>query len=126
MFGRAYVSIDYTCRVLSIQKANEVAQHADRESRGLALRRSDWIRGARERSWQMESEWITVHFYDKDEERQVTKQSVIPSLSLALIESTLQAQNIPFDLYGRIKKFSLVSEPAAARERAEKIQTTAQ
>ena len=47
------------------------------------------------------------------------------SLPLGLIESLLQAQRINFDLHGSIKKFSLLLEPAAARERAERIQNTA-
>jgi hypothetical protein len=50
---------------------------------------------------------------------------VIPSLPLGLIESLLQAQCINFDLHGSIKRFSLLLEPAAARERAERIQNTA-
>jgi predicted HTH transcriptional regulator len=123
MFGRAYISLDYTCRVLSILRANEVGQHIENLVGSHCVAQLDsWRPG---KIIAADSEWITVHFHDNDEEKRVQINRVIPNLSLTLIDSMLQAQRISFDLYGTIKKFSLVSEPAAARERAEKIQTTA-
>jgi hypothetical protein len=67
-------------------------------------------------------EWVTVHFYDNQEDRQVQADRVIPNLPLRQIEELLRHERISFDLHGTVKKHSLASEPAAARRRAEKIQ----
>jgi hypothetical protein len=73
-----------------------------------------------------DAEWVIVHFFENEEEKQVQLNRVIPNLSLAQIEIILRTRNISFDLHGAIKKNSLASETAAARRRAEKIQTTAE
>jgi predicted HTH transcriptional regulator len=125
MFGRPYVSIDYTCRVLNVLRANELVQHMRLESlvgSHCVAQTDSWHSG---KITVIDSERVTVHLFDGDEEIQVPTSKVIPSLSLALLESLLQTQHIAFDLFGSIKKFGLVSESAAARERAERIQKTA-
>jgi predicted HTH transcriptional regulator len=126
MFGRAYISIDYACRVLSVLKAHEVGQHLDTAQivgQGCIAQSGSWRTG---KIVAADAEWITVRFFDNEEEQQVQVNRVIPSLSLSQIESILMALRISFDLYGTIKEYSLASEPAAARKRAEKIQTTAE
>lgn len=125
LFGHAYLSVDYTCQVLSILKANEVIQHLKVES--LVGQRCV----AQLESWQpgkivaVRADWFRVRFFDNEEEKQIPVNRVIPALSLAQIGAILKAQSISFDLYGTIKKHSLASEPAAARKRAETIQTAA-
>jgi predicted HTH transcriptional regulator len=125
MFGRAYMSVDYTCQVLSVLKAHEVSQHIGVEKlvgKRCTAQLESWRAG---RIIAADTEWITVHFFDDEEENQVQVNRVIPSLSLAEIDTILQAQMVSFDLHGTIKTHSLASEPAAARKRAEKIQRTA-
>lgn len=124
LFGRAYLSVDYTCQVRSVLKANEVMRHLSVEDivgRGCVAQVESWRTG---KIVSADAEWITVHFFDNEEEKQVQTNRVIPNLPLAEIEAVLKAQRIAFDLHGTIKKYSLSSEAAAARKRAEKIQTT--
>lgn len=125
MFGHAYISVDYTCLVLSILKANEVRQLLSVEDlvgQRCIAQLASWRVG---KIVTVDNEWIKIHFFDNEEEKQVQVNRVIPNLSLAQIDTILQAQSISFDLHGTIKKHSLASEPAAARKRAEKIQATA-
>jgi len=126
MFGRTYISIDYTCQVLSILKANEVVQHlgiGNLIGQRCVAQLESWQAG---RIMSIDNEWVKVHFFDDEVERQVQVNRVIPNLSLAQINTILQAQLVSFDLYGTIKKHGLASETAAARKRAEKIQVTAE
>jgi predicted HTH transcriptional regulator len=125
MFGRACISVDYTCQVLSVLKALQVSQHLGVEElvgRRCVAQLASWRAG---KIVAADAEWIMVHLFDNEEERQFQLDRVIPNLSLAQIDTILQAQGISFDLHGTIKKHSLASEPAASRKRAEKIQTTA-
>lgn len=125
LFGRAYLTVDYTCQVLSVLRAHEVGRHLPSEDlvgRGCEAQVGSWLKG---RIVTATAEWVTVHFLDNELEKQVQANRVIPHLSLAQIETILQAQHIAFDLYEAIKKNSLASETAAARKRAEKIQATA-
>lgn len=124
MFGRAYLSVDYTCRVLSVLKANEIGQHIqlnDFVDRACVAQMKSWRSG---RVVSADAEWITVHFFDNEEEAQIPASQVIPNLSLGQIGVVLQALGISIDLHGTIKKYSLASELAASRKRAEKIQAT--
>lgn len=126
MFGRTYISIDYTCQVLSVLKANEVLQYLGIEDligRRCIAQLESWQAG---RIVSVNSEWIKVHFFDDEVESQVQPNRVIPNLSLAQIRTILLAQSISFDLHGTIKRHSLASEIGAARKRAEKIQVTAE
>lgn len=124
LFGRPYLTVDYTCQVLSVLKVNEVRRHLpfeDLVGRGCVAQVESWRTG---RIVTVDDEWVTVHFFDNEEEKQIQVNRVIPNLSLAQIEAVLQAQRIAFDLHGSIKKYSLASETGAARTRAERIQTT--
>ncbi len=124
LFGRAYLAVDYTCQVLSVLRVNEVCQHLSFEDlvgRGCVAQTDSWRTG---KIVAVDSEWVTVHFFDNEEEKQVQLNRVIPNLSLTQIEAVLKAQQISFDLHGSIKKHSLASETGSARKRAEKIQTT--
>jgi predicted HTH transcriptional regulator len=125
LFGRLYLVLDYTCQVLSILKAHEVARYVrpeDLVGRSCVAQTDTWRSG---RIVTAEAEWIIVHFFDNEEEKQVQVNRVIPNLSLAQIEGILHAQGVSFDLHAAIKKHSLASEAAAARKRAEKVQNTA-
>lgn len=125
MLGQVYISVDYTCQVLNVLKANEVSRHIQFEEligQGCVAQLESWRTG---RIVVADAEWVTVHFFDNEEEKQVQLNQVIPSLSLAQIETILHNRNISFDLHGTIKKNSLAAETGAARKRAEKIQTTA-
>lgn len=126
LFGRVYLAIDYTCQVLNVLKAHEVSRHLpfeDLVGRGCVAQVEAWRAG---RIVTADAEWVTVHFFDNEEEKQVQVNRVIPNLSLAQIATVLQARHIAFDLHEAIKENSLASETAAARKRAEKIQTTAE
>jgi predicted HTH transcriptional regulator len=121
-YGRSYLSVDYVCQVLSVCKAHEVMRHIPAEgllNRGCVAQTETWRTG---RIVAADFEWVTVHFYDNEEERQVQTDRVIPNLSLGQIEELLRRERISFDLHGTVKKHSLASEPAAARRRADKIQ----
>jgi hypothetical protein len=125
MFGSAYISVDYTCLILSVLKAHEVSQYISPEElvgKHCVAQQESWRAG---KIVAADTEWIMVHFFDNEEEKQIQVNRVIPSLSLAQIETIIQTQGISFDLHGTIKKHSLASEPSASRKRAEKIQTTA-
>ena len=126
LFGRAYLVVDYACQVLSVQRVNEVCGHlaaADIVGRCCVAQTDSWRTG---RIVTADAEWVTVHFFDNEQEQKVQVNRVIPNLSLAQIEAVLKAERITFDLHGAIKKNSLASETGAARKRAEKIQTTAE
>jgi predicted HTH transcriptional regulator len=125
LFGRTYLSIDYTCQVLSILRANEVARYLPSEQLvgRIGVAQTDTWRTGKITS--SDGELIDVHFFDNEEVTPVPANRVIPNLTLAQIEIILKGQRIAFDLHGTIKKFSLASETAAARKRAEKIQITA-
>jgi predicted HTH transcriptional regulator len=126
MFGRAYLVLDYECRVLSILRLNEACRHlasSDMVGRGCVAQADAWRPG---RIVATDSEWATIHFFDNEEEKRVQVNRVIPNLSLGQIEVVLRAERISFDLHGSIKKHSLASETGAARKRAEKIQATAE
>jgi hypothetical protein len=125
MLGGAYVSVDYTCQVLSVLKGNEVGEYLPLEDlvgQRCSARLENWQTG---RIVSADAEWMSVYFFDTEEEKQVQLNKVIPSLSLTQIEFILQEKKIIFDLRGSIKKYSLASETGAARKRAEKIQKTA-
>ncbi len=122
LYGRSYVSVDYVCQVLSVRKAHEVMRHIPVEcllNRGCVAQTESWRTG---RIVAADPEWVTVHFCDNEEDRQVQADRVIPNLPLRQIEELLRHERISFDLHGTVKKHSLASEPAAARRRAEKIQ----
>ncbi len=126
LFGSAYIVVDYTCQVLSVQRLNEVSGYLASEEiigRCCVAQIDSWRAG---RIVAADAEWVTVHFFDNEQEQRVQVNRVIPNLSLAQIEAVLQAEGISFDLHGAIKKNSLASETGAARKRAEKIQTTAE
>lgn len=125
MLGRAYVSVDYTCQVLSVLKGNEIGEYIpieDLAGQRCSARLEDWQVG---RIVSADAEWMSIYFFDTEEEKQVQLDKVIPSLSLTQIEFILQEKKITFDLHGAIKKYSLASETGAARKRAERIQKTA-
>ena len=125
LFGRAYLVLDYECRVLSILKLHEACRHLasdDMVGRSCVAQADAWRPG---KIVAADSEWAKVHFFDNEEEKRVQVNRVIPNLSLGQIEAVLRAERISFDLHGTIKKHSLASETGAARKRAEKIQTTA-
>lgn len=122
--GRAYLSVDYTCQVLSVCKAHEAMRHLPPESllnRGCVAQTETWRNG---RVVAADAEWVTVHFFDNEEERPVPADRVIPNLSLRQIEELLRRERISLDLHGTVKRHSLASEPAAARHRADKIKAT--
>src|SRR6266702_557595 len=124
LFGHVYLSVDYTCQVVSILKANDVGRYLgfnDLVGRGCAAHIESWRAG---KIVTADAEWITVHFFDNEEEKKVPVNRVIPNLGLAQLEALLKAKHATFDLHGTIKKYSLASETAAARKRAEKIQDT--
>ncbi len=122
--GRPYLSVDYVCQVLSVRKAHEVMRHLSPDAllnRGCVAQSESWRNG---RIVAADAERLTVHFFDNEEERQVQADKVIPNLSLRQIEELLRQEQITLDLHGTVKKYSLASEPAAARNRAEKIKAT--
>ena len=89
-YGRSYVSVDYVCQVLSVRKAHEVMRHIPAEgllNRGCVAQTESWRTG---RIVAADPEWVTVHFYDNEEERQVQADRVIPNLSLGQIEELLR------------------------------------
>lgn len=125
LFGRAYLVLDYECRVLSIVKLNEASRHLASEEmagRCCVAHTDAWRPG---KIVAADAEWATVHFFDNEEVTLVQVNRVIPNLSLRQIEVVLRAEGVSFDLHGSIKQHSLASETGAARKRAEKIQTTA-
>lgn len=124
LHGKPYLSVDYTCQVLSIRKVHEVLRHLAADSLvncRCVVYGETWRNG---RIVVADPEWVTVHFFDNEEERQVPADKVIPNLGLSRISELLEKQRIALDLHGTIKKHSLASEAGAARKRAEKIQAT--
>jgi predicted HTH transcriptional regulator len=125
LHGKPYLTVDYTCQVLSIRKAHEVLRHLSADALvncRCVAQAGSWRTG---RIVTADSEWVTVHFFDNEEERQIPADRVIPNLALGRIEELLQREQVVFDLHGTIKKHSLASESGAARKRAERIQATA-
>ena len=125
LHGKPFLSIDYTCQVLSILKSHEVMRHvpaANLVDRRCVAQIGSWREG---RIIAADSEWMTIYLFDEEEEHQIRADQVIPHLSLGQIEDLLQRERVSFDLHGAVKKHSLAAEPGAARKRAEKIQTTA-
>jgi predicted HTH transcriptional regulator len=125
LFGRAYLAVDYSCQVLNILRMNEVCRFLsvdDLIGRGCVAKSNNWRQG---KVVTADTELATVRFFDTEEESEVQISQIIPSLSLAKIETILQANKVSFDLHASIKKCSLASEVGASRKRAEKIQVTA-
>ena len=124
LYGKPYLSIDYTCQVLSIRKAHELLRHlpaAALVDRRCVAQMGAWQEG---RIVAADPEWATVHFFYDEKEHRVRADRVIPNLSLGQIENLLQEERVTFDLYGTVKRHSLAAEAGAARKRAEKIQAT--
>jgi predicted HTH transcriptional regulator len=124
LHGKPYLTVDYTCQVLSVCKANALLMHLSGDSLvncRCVVRSESWRNG---RIVSLDAEWVKVHFFDNEEEQQVASDKVIPNLPLRLIEELLRHEGIAFDLHGTVKRHSLASETGAARKRAEKIQTT--
>ena len=84
-------------------------------NRGCVAQTESWRNG---RIVAADGEWLTVHFFDNEEEKRVQVNRVIPNLSLGQIEAVLRAERISFDLHGSIKKHSLASETGAAASQA--------
>lgn len=123
--SRLFLSIDYTCQVLSILKAHEALRYLAAEDvigHGCVAHADSWRPG---RLLAADAEWCLVHFFDSEEELKVASTRVIPTLSLAQMGSVLGAEGISFDLHTAIRRHSLVSETGAARKRAERIHSTA-
>jgi predicted HTH transcriptional regulator len=124
LHGKPYLSVDYTCQVLSVRKAHEVLRHFSADTlvtcRCVACA-GTWRTG---RIVVADGEWVTVHFFDNEEEHQIEARKVIPNLPLGRIEELLRKEGVNLDLHGTIRKHSLASDPGAARMRADKIQTT--
>ena len=120
-FGHWFLSVDYACEVLSVQRLN----HVLRSFAGPALHNKtcvalvgEWRPG---RIVQITEDWTTVRFFDNETEQSVATSDVIPRLSLREIDQSLLASGVVFDLHGAIKRGGLASEPAAARKRYDKI-----
>ena len=121
-FGHWFLSVDYTCEVLSVQRLNHVLGSISPEAlsnRTCVGLTGDWRQG---RILQISGDWTTIRFFDNEQEQTVATSNVIPRLSLREIEQVLLTSNIRFDLHSAIKSGSLASETAAARKRADKIQ----
>ncbi len=125
-FGRFYLCIDYRCQVLNVRRLNKVAMAIAYEellgSRCVA-NKGEWREG---RITAFNAEFATIQFFDTEAEEQVPTDTVIPSCSLAMLDTVLTKEGVAFDLSGTIKRYSLASKAGMARERAEKITAMAQ
>src|SRR5262249_8343443 len=105
LFGKVYLVLDYTCQGLSVLKAHEVARDVRPEyliGRSCVAQLESWRSG---RVVTADAQWITIHFFDNEEEKRVQANRVIPNLPLAQIEAVLRAQGVSFDLHGTIKRY---------------------
>lgn len=121
-FGSWFLSVDYACEVLSVQRLNHVLRDATSSTlhnKTCVALAGEWRAG---RIIQIAEDWTTVRLFDNEAEQTVATSDVIPRLSLREIEQSLRTSGVEFDLHGAIKRGSLASEPAAARKRLEKIQ----
>jgi len=121
-FGHWFLSVDYSCEVLSVQRLNHVLRCIapdELNNKTCVGLLSEWRQG---RILQISGDWTTVRFFDNEQEQSIATSDVIPHLSLHQIEQVLHAAGVEFDLHSAIKRGSLASEAAAARKRSEKIQ----
>lgn len=120
-FDAFYLCIDFKCQVLNVRRLNELAPHLSTDElidRRCVVYKEEWRDG---KITSFDDEFARVHFFDTEAEEQVTTNSVIPSCSLAMLDTLLDSEGVSFDLSANIKKHSLASKKGAARERAEKI-----
>jgi hypothetical protein len=123
--GRLFLSIDYTCQVLSVLRGNQVFGALENDSligRRCVAHLAGWMDG---RIDGIDEQWASVIFTGDSEAQMISADRVIPQLSLDQIENLLKSKSIGFDLRTAIRKHSLVAEPAAARRRSERIDLTA-
>lgn len=123
MYGKPYLSIDYTCQVLNILKASQISQYIKIETlikqSCVAKVEHDWRKG---RIISVGESEMMIQFFDTNEEEQVKLPKIIPNLSLQQIQTILYQKKINFDINKAIKKYSFASEKSASRKRAEEIQ----
>lgn len=125
-FGRHYLCIDYRCEVLNIKKLNEVIGYLGKEKLtdiNCVANDEGWSKG---RIVEINDDWTLVRFFDSEHEKNIPTSDVIPNLSVKLIGSLLEENNVAIDLHSEIKRASLTTEKAAARTRSEKIQQCAE
>jgi hypothetical protein len=87
---------------------------------------------AKLRGWQrvriasVDVDTCRVYLFDYDTEENLPTVDVIPRLPRPLIEKALKVSGVEFDLANEIKRAGLGLQPAAARARAERVQTVVQ
>ena len=122
-FGHFYLCVDYRCQVLSVQTLAQLSKHFSHDKfagmRCIAYK-GEWRGG---RIAEFGTEFTSIQFVDTDANEKVTTQSVVPHCSLSMIDVALRKTGLSFDLSSAIKRHSLASKSAAARERSEKTAT---
>jgi predicted HTH transcriptional regulator len=125
-WGHAYLCIDYTLEMKSVQSVRSLL--ATLESSTLLNVRAvvQWQGWQNGKIASVGDQWTRVQLFDFEQEVQVASHKVIPALPRHVIDRLLIGQGIQFDLYKAIKRFSLASEPNAARRRADYSQAVAE
>lgn len=116
-----YLCIDYTVQVQNICTADKVLQilrPTDLVDRRCVADSNGWQEG---RIISCDTQWTKVRLFASNTDVSLLSKSVIPDLPIRLLEAILKQKKINFDLHQAIKKYSLASQKAASRERAEKI-----
>lgn len=122
-FGHQYLCVDYTVQVLNVRTLDKLLPLVPRQDfigMRCVANKKNWFDG---RIVSAEEDWARVFLFHSEREELFPSSSVIPYCPIRMIESLLKRENIKFDLHQTIKQYSLASQPAAARARAEKIDT---
>ena len=118
-----YLCIDYKCLALNVRRLAVVRRHfaqTDLAGHRCMADKGGWREG---RLSEFGDEFAKVRFFDTGAEETVSVGDVIPVCSVAMLESMLKAEGSSFDLTAALRKYSLVTEPDSARERAERTLT---
>ncbi len=124
-FDQFYLCLDYKCQVRNIQRLSVVGKHLPQSSivgRHCVAKTEEWREG---RIVEFDMEFATVQFSDTETEEHISTDSIIPSCSLAMIQTILQHEGVSFNLAATLKKHSLSSRSGLAKERSRKIDLVA-
>ena len=117
---RFYLCVDYKCVALNVRKLAVVKKNFTQDElkgRRCVADSGGWREG---RLSEFSDEFAQVRFSDTEAEETISVDKVIPTFSVAMLESMLKQERSSFDLIAAIRKHSLVTKPDSARERAEK------
>ena len=124
-WNKYYLCIDYTLQVKNICSAAFLLSIFNPNELVGKLAVAQWSGWHLGKITSVNTEWTTFYLFDFEKEEQIASKWVIPNLSKTLIQKILRIRNIRFDLAQAVKKYSLSSEPNAARTRFEKTQAIA-